>query len=100
MKTPRPDPDVRWETLLRQARADAGPPTDLTALLRVVRSAELPDRPGWMSDFTALFAPRGALPACLGGACAFALFASWQIWSFWQALPWAQLLAITTGGAP
>lgn len=98
MKTP--DPDARWETLLRQARADAGPPADLPALLRAVRSARLPARAGWIADFSALFATRRAIPACLAAAGAFALFSSWQIWDLWQALPWAQLLAVTTGGAP
>lgn len=101
MKTPRSDdPADRWATLLRQARADAGPPADLPALLRAVRSAEFPDRTGWLTDFAALFAPGRTVSACLATGGAFALFTSWQIWDIWQTLPWAELLAATTGGVP
>ncbi len=101
MKTPRSDdPADRWETLLRQARSDAGPAADLPALLRVVRSAELPDRIGWFADFADLFARGRTVSACLATGGAFALFTSWQIWEAWQTLPWAELLAATTGGVP
>ncbi|MBI5382613.1 MAG: hypothetical protein HZA31_11990 [Opitutae bacterium] len=98
MKTP-PDPESAWTRLLAQARADTPPPLDQAALLRAVRSEPLPTSATWSDDFLGLFAPQRVLPACLAGTGALALFASWEIWSVWQALPWAQLL-VTTGGAP
>jgi hypothetical protein len=95
-----PDPELRWEKLVAQARADVGPSVDIPALLRAVRESSPLDRSGWVAEFAALFATGRAISGCLAGACAFAAFASWQAWETWQALPWAQWLATTTGGVP
>jgi len=100
MKTPRPDSDSRWEKLLRQAQADAGPPADLTALLRAVRQAPPAAQAGWATEFTALFSSARIVSGCLAGATACALFTTWQVWDSWQALPWAQLLITAAGGEP
>ncbi len=100
MKTPPSNFDSRWENLVRQAQADAGPAPDLPALLRAVRQAPVVSREGWAAEFTALFASARVVPACLAASCALACFASWQAWDSWQALPWAQLLTTATGGSP
>lgn len=93
--------DERWNDLVRRAREDAPPASDTAALLRTLRAAEIePPRSGWFGEFATLFAGGRAVAACLASAAAFALFAGWQAWTLWQALPWAQLIAVTTGGAP
>ena len=94
-----PDPDSRWENLLRQAKADVGPSTDVAALLRAVRLEPMAQPRGWAEDFAALFASTRVIPGCLAGASAFALVATWQVWDSWQALPWVQLLDAAAGGA-
>jgi hypothetical protein len=98
MKTSPSDSDPNWEKLLRQARADVGPPADVPALLRAVRHAPPATRTGWAADFSALFATSRVITSCLAGASAFALVATWHVWDSWQALPWAQLLDTTVGG--
>lgn len=102
MKTPRPESDLRWEKLLQQARADVGPPADLNALLRVVRAAPSPasveERAGWAAEFFALVNAARLVPLCLGGTAAIASVVTWQVWEWWEALPWAQLLMDATGG--
>jgi len=99
MKTPPSNSDSRWDDLVRQARADVGPPVDLAALLRAVRQAPLEERRGWFTDFSALFSSARVISGCLAGAGAFALVATWQVWDSWQVLPWIQLLDVATGGA-
>lgn len=94
-----PSPESRWEKLVAQARADAGPGADVPALLRAVRQAEpRRDAGGWAADFAALFATRRILSGCLAGACAFAILAGWQAWETWQVLPWAEWIDMTNGG--
>lgn len=100
MKRPSGDSDARWENLLRQAQRDTAPSVDVPALLRAVRTAAAEPRRGWTGDFLVLFASRRVALGCLAGAAAFALLASWQAWTVWAVMPWAQLLATTTGGAP
>jgi hypothetical protein len=99
MKKPSSDSDPHWESLLLQARTDIAPPVDMPALLRAVRTAPLAQREDWASEFSALFSSGRFIPACLTGAAAFALIATWQVWDSWQALPWVQLLDVTTGGS-
>jgi hypothetical protein len=101
MKTPPSNRENRWENLVRQARADVGPPTDVAALLRVVLGVPRVSVPreSWIGDFSSLFPSARVIPACLAGATAFALVATWQAWDSWQAFPWVQLLDITSGGA-
>jgi hypothetical protein len=98
MKIPPANSDSRWEKLLRAARADAGPPADVPALLRAVRQASLGARASWTAEFTALFASGRVIAGCLAGASAFVLVASWHAWDAWQTVPWAQLLDAATGG--
>ena len=101
MNTP-PDPsDSRWENLLRQARTDIPPPVDVSALLRVVRQADaaLPAHEGWTAEISNLFPSARMIPTCLAAAAAFAAVATWHAWDSWQALPWMQLIDVSTGGA-
>jgi hypothetical protein len=100
MKKPRSDSDPRWEELLRQACADAGPPASLPALLRVVREAPLTSRAEWAAEFAAFFVSGRAVSACLVGAGVFASLTTWEVWDCWRTLAWAQLIVATTGGAP
>jgi hypothetical protein len=99
MKKPRLNSDSRWDKLVRQAQADAGPPANLSALLRAVRAATEETRPGWITEFASLFNVRRVLPACVTGTVAIALVTTWEAWNVWQALPWAQLIS-TGGGTP
>ena len=102
MNTPhpdsRPDPDSRWEKLVARARDDAPPPVDLAALRQAVRAATFAPHAGWAEEFLGLFSARPVFSACLAGAAAFALVATWQVWDLWQALPWAEWLMETGGG--
>jgi hypothetical protein len=102
MSTPHPEPSpesaARWKKLLAQARADAPPPVDVAALRRVVREAAVAPRAGWADEFFALFSARPVFSACLAGAGALALVATWQMWDLWQALPWAAWAMETGGG--
>lgn len=100
MKENQTSRDAQWENLLRQAQADATPPTDVPALLHAVRIARLPKQDNWIVDFTSHFAVGRMIPTCMGGAAALMLFSSWQLWDAWQTLPWAELYTVTTGGAP
>jgi hypothetical protein len=95
-----PDSEIRWKKLVARAKADVGPPADLPALLRAVREASPVAQAGWAGEFSALFASGRFLSGCLAGTFACALFASWQVWESWQALPWGQWLVTTTGGVP
>lgn len=97
MNSPPPSPQDRWNDLVQRARADAPPPVDLAATLRAVRTATSQPS-GWLADFAALFATRAALRTCLLGTAAFAAMATWQVWTFWDALPWVQLMSPTVGG--
>lgn len=99
MNTPRPSHDQRWEKLVNQARADFGPPIDLPALLLAVCPAPSVSHDGWLAEFSDLFSTRRTVPACLVGASALVLMAAWQIWTFWQALPWAEFILINGGGS-
>jgi hypothetical protein len=99
MKTPPSDSDQRWETLLKQARSDVGPPTDVPALLRVLHQPAVVARENWTTELAALFPTGRIFSGCLAGAAAFALIATWQVWDSWQDLPWVQLIDVTTGGA-
>jgi hypothetical protein len=92
--------DAQWENLLRQARTDTTPPTDVPALLHAVRMVRPTKQESWLADFSGHFALGRMIPTCVGGAAALMLFSSWQLWDAWQTLPWAQLYTITTGGAP
>lgn len=100
MNTPESDSDQRWDDLVRRARADVSPPGNVAAALRAVRDAAGQPRPGWFGDFSALFATARAIPACFALAAVVTLSAAWQAWSLWEAIPWAQMVASTTGGAP
>ena len=103
MNTP-PDPgDSRWNDLLARARKDQPAPVDLAALQRGVNlearrlaTARRTVAPDW----TALLPFRSLVSSCLAGTCAFTLIASWQVWQWWQVLPWAQLLVASSGGDP
>jgi hypothetical protein len=97
-KNPDSDSDAPWSALLRAARADTPPPVDRGALLRAVRAASWPARPGWLAEFSRLFSPRTIVPVCLGAAAMVALVTSWQLWDVWQSLPWVQLLGALNGG--
>jgi hypothetical protein len=101
MNPPLEPSDPRWENLLRQARADVAPPVDVSALLRVVRQAELAPlaSQGWAAEISALFPSTRMIPGCLAAAAAFAAVATWHAWDSWQALPWMQLIDASTGGA-
>ena len=100
MKPPRSHSESDWAERLRLARTDAPPSVDLPSLLRAVRQAAPAKEPSdWTEEFTALFASRRVVFTCSAAACALALFTSWEAWEFWQAMPWAQLLAASTGGA-
>ena len=98
MKTPPPNPDSRWDGLVRQARSDAAPPVDVAALLRAVRQAGPAPDTGWLADLAALFSARRAWATCLAGSAACALVVAWEIWDSARALPWAQLIDSATGG--
>jgi hypothetical protein len=94
------DSEARWENLLRQAQPDTAPSVNVPALLRAVRLAAAEPRRGWAGDFLALCGSARVAASCLAGAAAFALLASWQAWTLWEVMPWVQLVATTTGGAP
>jgi hypothetical protein len=98
MNTPHHDSETPWEKRLRQARADAGPPVDVAALLRTVRGAPLDLRVSWLDELSGLFGSPRFIPACLAAAAGCASVATWQLWEAWQMLSWAQLLAPVTGG--
>lgn len=99
MKTPRSRSNDAWEKLVQQARSDVAPAVDVAAVRRVVRGAALESpSAGWMVELSRLFAARGVMRACLGGAGACAVLTTWQVWEMWQVLPWAEMLS--TGGAP
>lgn len=100
MKPTHSPSEDRWQDLVQRARSDAPPPVDTSALLRAVRAAADEPQAGWLAEFALLFGRRGAMAGCLAGAAAFALVATWQAWDLWQALPWAQMVATTTGGVP
>lgn len=95
--------DSNWENLVRRARADVGPPADLTALRRVVREAAVtaaaPMTGGWLAEFFALSISTRVLSACVTIAALCGAAATWEAWTVWQTLPWAQFLGGTTGGA-
>ncbi|MEO6995078.1 MAG: hypothetical protein ABI273_15840 [Lacunisphaera sp.] len=100
MKNSPSDPDARWENLLNRARRDVGPTADLSASLRAIQHVELAPAPtGWAADFSHLFSSGPVIPACLAGAAAFALIATWQVWDTWQTLPWVQLIDSAVGGS-
>jgi hypothetical protein len=100
MKNSPPDPHSRWENLLNQARGDIGPTADLAASLRAIQQVQVATTPpGWVSEFSHLFSSGPIIPACLTGAAAFALIATWQVWDSWQTLPWVQLLDSAVGGS-
>lgn len=99
MKNPRSNSDQRWERLLRDARGDVGPAANVPALLHVVREAASRTPQGWTAEFFAFFGSWRVVSGCLAGTSAVALVATWQIWDTWQAVPWAQLLASSIGGA-
>lgn len=96
MNTPESD----WLKRVEAARADRGPAPDMEGLLRAVRAAADEPRTGWAAEIRAVFAHDRLGRICLIGATAFIAVASWQVWSFDQALPWAQLLVDSAGGAP
>lgn len=98
MKTPRFDSDDAWRKLLERARADATPPVNVPALLRAVREARPTPRVGWAAELATMFAAHRVVPACLAAASAMALLTAWQVWEWWHALPWAQLITDATGG--
>lgn len=101
MNTPQPDPDQRWDALLQRARGDTTPPTNTDRVLRSVRQAGVePASTGWFAEFATLFSVQRAIPACLAMALVISATAAWQVWDLWQALPWAELIGSTTGGAP
>lgn len=99
MKSPRTPSDLRWEKLLARARNDTSPPADLPALLHAIRHASVAPREGWAAEFFAVFAAGHIVSACLAGAGVFASITAWQVWTWWQMLPWAEFLAVTGGGA-
>jgi len=100
MKNSPPDPDARWENLLNRARGDVGPTADLATSLRAIQPVQVVTmRSGWAADFSHLFSSGPVIPACLAGAAAFALIATWQVWDSWQTLPWVQLLDSAVGGS-
>ncbi len=98
MKNPRSNSDSHWEKLIREARADVGPPANSAALLRVIRQAPLVSRESWFDEFSALFSTGKVMTVCLAGSSMIAMVTAWQVWDVWEALPWAQLLANATGG--
>jgi hypothetical protein len=98
MKKTHTDAERRWQASLELARADMAPPVDVNALLRVVRQAPLETPAGVLAEFSRLFASRRIVSACLASAAALALLASWEAWTTWESLPWAQLLVSATGG--
>lgn len=98
MKTPGSDSEQRWEKLVQQARADAGPPANLEAVVRAVHSAQWGPPEGWGADLHALLAASRIIPFCLAGIAASGAFALWEVWDWWDTLPWAQFLAATAGG--
>jgi hypothetical protein len=100
MNKPSGDSEARWENLLRRAQRDTAPSVNVPALLRAVRLATAEPRRGWAADFLALCGSARVAAGCLAGAAAFALLASWQAWTLWKVMPWVQLVATTTGGAP
>jgi hypothetical protein len=100
MKNSPPDPDARWEKLLNRARGDVGPTADLSASLRAIQQIQVAPTPtGWAAEFSHLFSSGPVIPACLAGAAAFALLATWQAWDSWQTLPWVQLIDSAVGGS-
>ncbi len=100
MKNSPPDPDARWEKLLNRARGDFGPTANLAASLRAIQQVQVATAPkGWAAEFSRLFSSGPVIPACLAGAAAFALIATWQAWDSWQTLPWVQLLDSAVGGS-
>lgn len=99
MKIPRSNSDSRWEQLIRRAQADVAPLADVPALLRALDQAQQSPVESWREEFAGLFSTGRAIPACLAGAVAAAVLTTWQVWTLWQALPWAQLLTIAVGGA-
>lgn len=91
--------EKRWEDLVAQARADVGPSVDVPELLRAVRGAAREARTSWAAEFSALFSAGRVVQTCMAGAVAIAALTTWQVWEWWQALPWAQWLVPPGGGA-
>lgn len=90
------NPDNAWSTLVRRARADVPPPSDLAPLLRAVReeAARPPATSGFGEEFAALFASPAALT--LSAACV--AFAGWSVAADWRRLsPWIDLASASLG---
>ncbi|ACB75588.1 hypothetical protein [Opitutus terrae] len=100
MKDPESKPEPAWAARVARARNDVAPPVDVEALLRAVRTATVAPRPGWLVELASLFAGSRAVPACLAATLLLGGVASWEAWSLWQALPWAEMIVETTGGVP
>jgi len=92
----KPNPENAWTDLVRRARADAPPPSDLAPLLRAVReeSTRAPAMSGFGSEFAALFASPVALTMC--AACM--AFAGWSVATDWRQLsPWVDFASSSLG---
>lgn len=100
MSTPRSPHESRWRDLTARARRDAAPPVDTPALLRALRPAMLEPRRGWLTDLALAFPGRRAVSLCLSGTVALAVMTGWTTWNLWEALPWAQMIAASSGGSP
>ncbi|HVU36057.1 MAG TPA: hypothetical protein VHE61_21630 [Opitutaceae bacterium] len=100
MNAPHSDPESNWQKLVGRARADAPPPVDVAALRRIARTAEPAAGHSWGADIAALLASSRVAGACVAATAVLAVFGSWQVWTIWQTLPWAQLIGGATGGMP
>lgn len=96
---PLPDPDERWQALLRQAQADQAPPVHLPSLFHAIRAASTTEPQGWSAEFLAVFGSSRITRACLGTALLVAGVATWQVWELWQTLPWAELVLVAGGSS-
>lgn len=100
MKKPPSDSELRWEKLLRLARADAGPPTRVSLLLWAVQETPLAPRDEWIAEFAVFFGSARVVSACIAGAGVFASLTTWEVWDCCQTLAWAQFIVATAGGTP
>lgn len=90
------NPENAWTDLVRHARADAPPPSDLAPLLRAVReeASRPPATSGFGEEFAALFASPVALTMC--AACV--AFAVWSVATDWRQLsPWVDFASSSLG---
>lgn len=90
------NPENAWADLVRRARADSPPSSDLAPLLRAVR--EEAGRPAITSGFGEEFAALFASPVALTLSAACVVFAVWSATTDWQQLsPWVDLASASLG---